>query len=87
MEKLKHGAAVEGLWARVFVEMAFTFGWRRNELLSLTVANVDFLRGIVGLATSKNGDSREAPLTAGLRTLLEALVAGKASADRLFPNL
>jgi integrase len=85
MEKLKQGAACEGLWARVFVEMAFTFGWRRNELLSLTVANIDFLRGIVGLANSKNGDSREAPLTTGLRALLEALVAGKASADRLFP--
>jgi integrase len=51
----------------------------------ITVANIDFLRGVVTLATSKNGDSREAPLTANLRVLLEALVAGKDSADRLFP--
>jgi integrase len=85
MEKLKQAAAAEGLWARVFVELAFTFGWRKGELLSLKAGSVDFLRGIVSLGASKNGDSREAPLTTSLRVMLEALVAAKTSSERLFP--
>ena len=65
--------------------MAFSFGWRKSELLGLTVTSIDFLRGVVMLADSKNRDPREAPITAALRPLLQALVDGNQANDRLFP--
>ncbi|MGO8794420.1 MAG: tyrosine-type recombinase/integrase [Candidatus Sulfotelmatobacter sp.] len=84
-EKLKVAAAEEGLWARVWLEFLFSFGWRKGEIFNLTPENIDFQRGVVGFGTSKNGDGREAPLTPALRVLLEAAVAGKKPTEPFFP--
>ena len=84
-EKLKTAAAQEGLWARVWIEFLFTFGWRKGEIFGLTPESIDFQRGVVTLGTTKNGDAREAPLTSAMRVLLEAAVAEKKPTERLFP--
>ncbi len=60
-EKLTAGTSE--LWLRTFLELAYTYGWRRGELLGLRVRNVDLLnrkvRLDVGSTKNKNlGNSR-----------------------------
>lgn len=52
-------------WRRLYALalVAVTTGCRRGELMSLRWADVDLDRGLVHLATSKNGDPRAVPLT------------------------
>jgi len=57
------------------VALAVETGMRRGELLSLTVSNVDLTHKKVKLDKTKNGDSREVPLSPAavdiLKTVLE----------------
>jgi site-specific recombinase XerD len=34
-------AHLDGLWMRALIEVAYTYGWRRGEMLSLQVRQVD----------------------------------------------
>jgi integrase len=61
-----------------------TYGFRKAELLSMKVRNVDLLGGTVGIDTSKNGDARKVSLTEETRKLLAACIAGKGPDDALF---
>jgi hypothetical protein len=63
----------------------FWRGVSGEEIFKLKPASIDFQRGIICLGTTKNKDSREAPVTPALRILLEASVAGKKPDDLLFP--
>jgi integrase len=67
---------------RPVIRFAAITGWRKQEVLSLTWAQVDFRAGLVRLeaGTTKNGEGREFPLTPELRSLLEAQ---RAHTDRL----
>jgi integrase len=85
VDKLKQAASTEGLWARCFVEMIFTLGWRKGEVINLQVGNVHLAENLVRIEHSKNGEPREAPLTQNLRVLLEPLVIGRDATERLFP--
>jgi integrase len=85
VDKLKQAASPEGLWARCFVEMIFTLGWRKGEVINLNVANVSLPENLVRIEHTKNGEPREAPLTQNLRVLLEPLVLGRDATERLFP--
>ena len=51
----------------------YTTGWRKSEVLSLTVAQVDLTARIVRLevGTTKSGEGRVFVLTDGLHTLLK----------------
>jgi integrase len=44
--------------------LVYTYGFRKAELLSMKVRNVDLLGGTVGIDTSSDG--RDAPATRGL---------------------
>jgi integrase len=84
-EKLKTAASKRSVAARVWVQMAFDYGWRDGEIRSLTPANINLVEDTIRIETSKNGEGREVPIIDdGLRVLLAALVAGKASNARLF---
>jgi integrase len=79
------GARIKGLHVKVFVELLFSYGWRRGELINLKVGNIDLVRGVLRIETSKSGEGREVGLTPDLKVLLFALVVGHSPEERLFP--
>lgn len=78
--KVLAGNAKE-LWLRTLVALGFTYGWRKSEMLSLRVRNVDLLDDWLTLESSKNGEGRRVKLTAELKTLLTECIRGKQSDD------
>lgn len=76
-------AVAKELWLRTFLELAYTYGWRRSELLGLRVRQVDLAARTIRLdpGSTKNGDGREVTMTAKVEELLRAAVAGKGKAD------
>jgi len=81
--RLRSEASRHSPWMRCAVELAFNFGWRRGEIVGLKVGDVDLFDGSVRLQTSKNGEPREAPITATLRPFLEPLVLGRKPTEPL----
>jgi integrase len=69
------------LWLRTFLALGFSYGWRKSEMLSLRVHNVDLLEGSLTLDASKNGESRLVKLTTELRVLLAECIRNKRSDD------
>jgi len=84
VDKLRMAASREGLWARVLIEMAYLYGWRKGELLSLRTQDVNLAENCIRLQTSKNGDPREVPVTPSIALLLGSLLAGD---GLLFPSI
>lgn len=84
-DKLLQAASKEGLWARVFLEMALMIGWRKGELESLKVENIRTAEGTVRIEDSKNGEPREVPLPESLRILLQPLTLGREAKESLWP--
>ena len=76
-------ARSEELWLRVFLELGFTYGWRRGELLGLRVRQLNFAARTVRLAvgTTKNREGREVAMTTNVAALLTLAVAGKRPDD------
>jgi len=59
-------AEASELWLRTFLELAYSYGWRRGELLGLRVRQVA-LRGRtirLDVGSTKNGEGREVAMTA-----------------------
>jgi integrase len=69
------------LWLRTFLAIGFSYGWRKSEMLSLRVRNVDLLDGWLTLETSKNDEGRRVKLTAEIKTLLADCIRGKQPDD------
>jgi integrase len=79
------------------VTIAFTYGWRRDDILTLERRHLDLEAGILRLdvGTTKNDDGREVDLTEELQGLLAAQVARVQALERelgrvipyLFPHL
>ena len=65
------------LWLKLFLEISYTLGWRKGELLGLQVRHVDLANRLIRLETSKNGEGRECALTERLVHLLEQATANK----------
>jgi integrase len=83
-EKLSAGA--HDLWLKTFLELGFTYGWRRGELLGLRMKNVDLLGRKIRLevGSTKNGEGREVALTTRATELLRACCIGKRPNDAVF---
>jgi integrase len=79
-------AHLDGLWMRALLEVAYTYGWRRGEMLGLQVRQVDLQARTIRLdpGTTKNGEGREVVMTLEVEELLRAAVAGKKPKDSVF---
>jgi integrase len=79
-------AAADELWLRAFIEIAYTYGWRKRELLNLRVRQVDLLGKNIRLdaGSTKNDDGREVALSPTAVTLLQECIRGKASDAYVF---
>jgi integrase len=77
-------ANCQELYMRTMLALAYSFGFRKAELLSLKVSDVDLLAATVRLRTSKNGEPRQVNLTKDTRELLTACCAGKQSDEAVF---
>jgi integrase len=86
--KLAQTCAVAGLWMRGLFECGYTYGWRSSELLGLRVEQVNIADRTIRLnpGETKNDDGRVVTMTPGVRTLLEALIAGKQPQDSVFTH-
>ncbi len=71
-------------YMRSLIILAIETGMRRGELLALTWENVDLDTGVAHLAMTKNGESRDVPLSKRARGTLTAL--GVASKGRIIPT-
>jgi integrase len=71
--------AANNLFERLFLELAFSYGWRRSEMLGLRVNQINFADRTIRLhpGSTKNGEGREVTMTAKVEELLRAAVAGK----------
>jgi integrase len=76
----------DGLWMRALIEVAYTYGWRRGEMLSLQVRQVELHARTIRLdpGTTKNGEGREVVMTAEVEVLLRAAIADKKLMDFVF---
>jgi site-specific recombinase XerD len=72
------------LWLRGLLAAAYSFAWRREELLGLRAGQVSLPENTINLGDSKNGDPRVIVMTAEVRTLLAALIHGKRDDDHVF---
>jgi integrase len=79
-------AHLDGLWMRALLEVAYTYGWRRGEMLGLQVRQVDLHARTIRLdpGTTKNGEGREVVMTPEVEELLRASVADKKPEDCIF---
>ena len=84
-EAIRKAANEEGRWARVFIEFAYFYGWRKSELLRLRVGDVNLKDRWVRLSASKNGEPREVPMTTNLVGWAKPLVEHRDPASQLFP--
>jgi integrase len=75
--------AVSELWLRTFLELAYTYGWRKHELLSLRVNQIDLRQRTIRLdpGTTKNRDGRQVAMSQTVYTLLSQCVARKSADD------
>ncbi len=72
-------------WLRLFLEIAYTFAWRKSEILNLRVSNVSLAERTIRLnaGTTKNNAGREVTMTSAIAALVALAVAGKAPSDYL----
>jgi integrase len=75
-----------GLWLRALLTTAYSFAFRKGELLSMRVKQVDLSTGTIRLeaGTTKNGEGRAVRMTREVQTLLTACVIGKKPDDFVF---
>jgi integrase len=72
------------LFMRTMLALAYSFGFRKSELLTLKVSDVNPLAGTVQLRDSKNGEARKVSLTQDAKNLLAACTAGKSAENYVF---
>jgi integrase len=66
--------------------LAIETAMRRGEMLDLQWQHVDLVRCVAHLPLTKNGDSRDIPLSRRAVAILKGLMADKGqNADRVFP--
>jgi len=81
--RLAFAAEAGERWLRLFLELAFSYGWRKGELLTLRVRQVDIEARSIRLdpGSTKNREGREVAMTSRVATLLREAVRGKKPED------
>jgi integrase len=84
--QLARECSKEGLWLRALLTVAYSFGFRSGELLSMRVRQVDLLSRTIRLevGSTKNDEGRITPMTDEVFKLLTACVSGKEPEDFVF---
>jgi integrase len=82
--RLSRECAVEGIWLVGLFEIAYAYGWREDELLTLRVGQLDLMAKIIDLGETKNGDQRMITMTEHVFQVLVRCVAGKKPEDFVF---
>ena len=79
-------ANAKPLWLRALIASAYSFGFRRGELLNLRVRQVDFFGRWISLeqGTTKNDEARKVRMTAEVFELMRACASGKNPNDYVF---
>lgn len=74
------------MWFRALLTTAYSFAFRKGELLNLRVRQVDLASRQIRLdaGTTKNDEARIAAMTDEVATLLTASVIGKQKNDYVF---
>jgi integrase len=72
------------VYMKTMLALAYSFGFRKGELLTLKVSDVDILGGSIRLRTSKNGEPRQVNLTEETRKLLAVCISGKNAEESVF---
>lgn len=72
------------LFMRTMLCLAYSFGFRKSELLTLRVSDVDLISGTIRLRDSKNGEPRKVALTVDARNLLTECIRGKGAEVAVF---
>lgn len=72
-------------WLRLWLEIAFEYGWRKQEVVGLRVRQVNVRTGLIRLdvGATKNLEGREVTMTKNIRELIGQAVAGKTPDDYL----
>ena len=83
-QALATACTAEGLWLRSMFEVAYAFGWRRAELKSLKVGQLDFPAKTIRLYDTKNASGRVVVMTQKVEELLTACCEGKGPDDFVF---
>ena len=83
---LAMACAKVGIWLCGLFECGYTYGWRVSELLGTQVSQINIAGGTIRLnpGETKNDDARTVKMSAGVKVLLAALIAGKKSDDFVF---
>jgi integrase len=71
-------------WMSAFIECAFSFGFRKSELLNLCCSQVDLLERRITLYETKNGRSRVVMMTGKVFERLRVMLRGKKDQDHVF---
>ena len=71
-------------WMLAFVECAFSFGFRKSELLNLRCSQVDLLDRRITLYETKNGRSRVVMMTGKVYDRLRVMLRSKKDTDFVF---
>lgn len=74
------------LWMKALITTAYTFGFRRGELLNMKVKQLDFANRTIELyrGTTKSGEPRLVRMTEDVYQLLRALCMDSRPDDRVF---
>ena len=88
-QALARETAKIGLWLRAMFEVAYTYGWRRGELIGphgLRVNQIDIgsRQILLNPGETKNDQGRAAPMTDKVLELMVACIDGKKSVDYVF---
>ena len=89
LETGQYHALVSGaheLWIRALLEVFYTTGWRKREVVNMHVSQVEFHSGVLRLpvGSTKNKKGRTAPMTPEVCALLTECARGKNPDDYLF---
>jgi len=73
------------LWLRLFLEIAYSYGWRKSEILGLRLGNVNLSERTIRLdsGSTKNLEGREVTMTQRIVAMVEQATEGKAKDDYL----
>lgn len=88
-QALARETAKVGLWLRGLFEVAYTYGFRKSELTTMRVRQVDLREGTIELnpGETKSDEGRAVQMTESVRQILAQCIAGKSPDELVFTRV